>query len=59
MLGLNFLFHLAVVIPPQDLYNERGWIAPNAEPWDRRLLVAYALSGYLAMVAMGADKRLR
>lgn len=57
MLGLNILFHLTVVIPAPDLYNERGKIAPNAQAWDRRLLVVYALSGYLAMVAMGLDKR--
>lgn len=57
MIGMNILFHLAVVIPAPDLYNERGKIAQNAEPWDRRLLALYALSGYLSMIVMGLDKR--
>jgi protein-S-isoprenylcysteine O-methyltransferase Ste14 len=57
MVGMNIIFHMAVVIPAPDLYNERGRIALNAEVWDRRLLAVYALSGYLAMITMGLDKR--
>jgi len=57
MIALNIIFHLVVVLPAPDLYNERGRILPNAESWDRRLLAAYALSGYLSVVAAGLDKR--
>lgn len=57
MIALNIIFHLVVVVPAPDLYNERGRILPNAEPWDQRLLAAYALSGYLSVVAAGLDKR--
>lgn len=57
LVALNILFHLVVVIPAPDLYNERGRILPNTEPWDRRLLAVYALSGYLALAVAGLDKR--
>ena len=57
MLGMNLIFHLVVVIPAPDLYNERGKIAPNAESWDRKILAVYALSGYMAIFVMGLDKR--
>lgn len=53
----NILFHIAVVIPDPDLYNERGNPKENTQPWDRILLLAYALIGYLSMVAIGLDKR--
>ena len=56
--AMTFLFHLAVVIPDPDLYNERGVISDKSEKWDRLLLAAYALNGYLAILAMGLDHRL-
>lgn len=57
MMGMNFIFHLVVVIPDPELYNERGKIQPNVEFWDKKLLFAYALIGYLSMVFMGLDYR--
>lgn len=57
MVGMNILFHIAVVIPDPELYNERGTISPNTERWDKILLIFYALSGYLAFIVMGFDHR--
>lgn len=57
LIGMNIIFHIAVVIPDPGLYNERGVISPNTESWDKNLLIFYALSGYLSYMAMGFDHR--
>ena len=57
LIGMNIVFHIVVVIPDPELYNERGVIPPNTESWDKNLLIFYALNGYLAYMAMGFDHR--
>jgi protein-S-isoprenylcysteine O-methyltransferase Ste14 len=57
LVGMNIIFHIVVVIPDPELYNERGSISPKTERWDKSLLIFYALSGYMAFIMMGLDHR--
>ena len=57
MVVMNFLFHLFVVIPNPDLYNERGNPKENVKPWDRKCVLIYGLIGYFSMIFIGLDKR--
>lgn len=57
LIGMNIIFHFAVIMPDPELYNERGTISPKTERWDKILLVFYALSGYMAFIMMGLDHR--
>ncbi len=53
----NIIFHLFVVLPYPELYNERGRPGDNVKPWDRKVMFYYAVAGYLSMVFMGLDHR--
>lgn len=57
LFGMNIIFHIVVVVPDPELYNERGSISPKTEQWDKMVLVFYALSGYLVIILMGLDHR--
>ena len=57
MLTANVIFHLVVVLPYPDLYNERGDPGSNVEHWDRKVMLVYAVTGYLSFIFIGLDHR--
>jgi protein-S-isoprenylcysteine O-methyltransferase Ste14 len=53
----TILFHLLVVGPEPDLYNERGQIKGKVAAWDKRWLIGYAFLSYILLLVIGLDKR--